>query len=137
VNLPAQSLPHILRRIRDVGGMDAVLKLVKVFGGKRIFIPRYDVSAGHPLALAGTPVAKMLVDEFGGNHVDFPRGRAHIRLMIARDVHAEGGSTNDIAQAADISHQRAKQLRRMVRNKKQPASAGRPRKRNAHQRELI
>jgi len=119
----------MLRRVHAIGGMDAVLKLSQSIGGKRIFIPKKPVAAGHPLAVAGDKVAAMLVDEFGGSHTDIPKGRAQIRLLIAHDVVEKGGSNNQIAEAADVTRARAKQLRRMVRKGKTPAPAGRPRAR--------
>lgn len=136
MNTTAQHLPLLLRRAHAIGGMDAVLKLTAALGGRRIFIPSNPVGAGHPLAVAGAAVAKMLVEEFGGNHTDIPKGRAHIRLLVARDVIAAGGINNDIAEKADVTRARAKQLRRIVRKGKPPASAGRPRARDSRQMDI-
>jgi hypothetical protein len=132
----AQGLPDVLRRVHAIGGHEAVLKFAHAFGGRRFFVPVQPVSPGHPLAIAGKDVAAMLVEEFGGNHVEFPKGGAHIRLMIAREVIARKGSNNEIAQAAGVTWRWAKKLRRLARNPKgtpSPRTVGRPRARDARQ----
>ena len=133
MNTKAQNLPLLLRHIHDTGGIDAVLALTKAFGGKRVFIPSRPVGVHHPLAIAGEKVAQMLVDEFGGEHVEFTAGRAYVRLLIARKVIAEKGSNNEIADAAGVSWRRAKQLRRMIRKGKTTPTQGRPRIRDDRQ----
>jgi len=116
MNTKASSLPHLLSRVRAVGGMEAVVKLSEALGGQRVLVPRKPVAADHPLAVAGAKVAAMLIYEFGGCHTDIPKGKGHIRLLIARDVIASGGSNNEIAKAAGVTYGRAKQLRRLVRD---------------------
>lgn len=127
-NANAKTLPLILRRAHAVGGMAAVLALSQGVGGKRVFVPKRPVGKNHPLAVAGEKVAAMLVEEFGGTWTEFPKGRAYIRFMIASEVIARKGSNNEIAVAADVTRERAKQLRRLIkRNPKGYTAAGRPR----------
>ena len=130
-------LPRILRRAHEIGGIDAVVKLSRALGGRYVAIPLNPVGANHPLSIAGEKVAQMLVEEFGGAHVEIPKGGAHLRVLIAAQVIERKGSNNDIAQEAGVTWRHAKKLRRIVRGgAKMPARTGRPVRRDPAQIDL-
>lgn len=113
-------LPDILRVANKAGGPQAVLGLVKAFGGKFMDIPKR-VGPDHPLVRAGgQAAADAIVREFGPSRMIFPKGRQQIAArVIAAETLANGGSLNDAVEASKLSG-------RVVSRIRADMKAGRP-----------
>lgn len=64
-------LPGAIRPVAEICGFDGVEKLIEVFGGMRLYVPR----AGLAMAVAsrcGTAVAEALSQCYGGDYVVLP-----------------------------------------------------------------
>jgi hypothetical protein len=79
-NVAVDSLPSVLRDMAGIIGLQATLKIVKHYGGVRLYVPR-SMSPEHILSrIIGFEAAIKLAGEFGGmDHFDIPRAVAAIR----------------------------------------------------------
>jgi hypothetical protein len=111
---PLPRLPALLGIALRAGGLEAVRKLVREFGGKSMTLPKH-CSDGHPLvALVGRKVADAICERAGGvGKVDFPRGvRMLQRLALDDLLAAEPPATlNEIASALGVTHRHAARLK--------------------------
>lgn len=74
--IPQDVMPPILAEIAGVIGLDDTLKLVKHFGGIRIYVPASPrkVRPEHPLAIAiGLDPARQLTEVFAGAELPIPK----------------------------------------------------------------
>ncbi len=84
-SIEARYLPPILQEIAELIGLPATLKLVKAYGGTRLYVPkRFDPD--HPIVkLIGHELAARLFERFGGqDQFDVPK--AMIAVKAARDA---------------------------------------------------
>jgi len=94
-------IPASLQPIVDRIGLDAALKLVKAYGGVRLYVPK-KVDVDHPLAaLIGYPAAKALAAEFGGQpHFDIPKCEAALREHRNRQIRQDRAMGHSIRELA-------------------------------------
>ena len=80
VEIEARYLPASLQAIVELIGLPATLKLVEVYGGVRLWVPK-KFDPDHPLVkLLGHAHAAKLCETYGGDeHFDIPRALAAIR----------------------------------------------------------
>ena len=78
-------LPGVLREFERIVGLPATLRIVSIYGGVRLYVPR-QMHAGHPLAvLIGVDAAQRLAEVYGGEeHFDIPRAVAIARASRNR-----------------------------------------------------
>jgi hypothetical protein len=112
---PLPRLPKLLAIALKAGGLDAVLKLARAFGGKQMTLPTR-CGDNHPLVVAvGRKVADAICGQAGGiGKFDFPRGtRSLQRLALDELLDRDPPATlNEIAEALGKSHRQAANLKR-------------------------
>jgi hypothetical protein len=82
-------------------GEDGAAALSAVYGGGRLYVPRF-LGAHHPIAVAiGATGAARLVGEFGGGHVDIPMGLGK-RAMVEQLLLA-GKSVPEVCRRVGVS----------------------------------
>jgi hypothetical protein len=127
-----RALPEAFAVVFSAGGWNALREFAKVFGGKRIRIPRYKVGDHHPLVVAvGRFAADALVEKFGGDsrfHV--PRGGHSLKLLAVQ--HILHLSDNEIAGRLGCTYRHAHNLAKEARSgqPKWKRRAGRPKAAN-------
>lgn len=78
--------PDALRRIAEVIGADAALKLASVDGGlDKVYVPREARESHRWASVLGMEAFAKLARAFGGERIDIPRG-AHINLKKRRII---------------------------------------------------
>ena len=81
-----QNLPESLTEVAEVMGLSATTKLVKAYGGTRIFVPKR-LGAQHKLAnLLGLEQARRLSHYFGGESLSIARAANATRLIRNKDI---------------------------------------------------
>lgn len=97
LNLDISDLPESMRSLSELIGLEAVLKLMHLYGGQPVYIPsRYKES--HKLAqYLGCDAFKKLWREFGGLSVQIPMGtraisKARNRMIKAKRQHNSTGA---------------------------------------------
>lgn len=85
-------------------GPEAVIELVRHFGGTRLYVPRQFPGEG-PLAVLGAN-AEALCGLFGGTRIDVPkepfRRASYVRWVAA--LRKEGWTTNEVARALGVGY---------------------------------
>lgn len=103
-------------------GPEAVVGLVRAFGGKRIEIPKHP--GGKLREALGTDAAGVLVEEFGGQAVDVPSWGQFARIQRAaalrQDVLASDESANTIAFRHGVGSAYVRKLRARLRKGRDP-----------------
>ena len=101
-NIDLALLPGALREIAELIGLPAALTLSRVYGGRRLYVPRrYDPE--HPLVkLLGHQAAIRLIDNYGGlEHFDVPMAASLTRELRNRAIRrdrARGDSCSTLAR---------------------------------------
>ncbi len=103
----------VLSEVAETAGATAALLLARCYGGLELYVPRR-VAAGHPLVEAvGREVANILVELYGGSHIEVPMGpeadAGRKRRQIVRLI--EQGKTNP--QIARAVHCHIRTVRRV------------------------
>ncbi len=108
--IPEDTLPPILAEIADVIGLDAMLTLVKRFGGIRIYVRSHPrkVRPDDPLAIAlGLDVARRLTEAFASEELPIPKmygwGLSIRNAEIYRLHHEEGWPAWRIARKYQLT----------------------------------
>lgn len=99
--IEARYLPGVLQEIAELIGLPGTLKLVEVYGGVRLYVPKR-MEQDHPLAsLIGFDNAATLAATYGGElHFDIPRAVAATRAARdrrIRDDRATGRTHRELA----------------------------------------
>jgi hypothetical protein len=108
---------RVLVLVANAGGIEAAKKLVKHFGGRRIYVPGQTMADNHELVVAlGRPAALALQDGFGRESLVVPRGR-DLKLDIAAEAveKATGSHRHAIAAALGVSYSTAKRILRKLK----------------------
>jgi hypothetical protein len=94
-------IPASLLQIVALIGLEAALKLVKAYGGVRLYVPK-KIDADHPLVeLIGYPAARALAAEFGGQpHFDIPKCEAALREARNRQIRQDRAMGHSIRELA-------------------------------------
>lgn len=85
--LPADiALPHGLRQLIDVAGLDAAIAIVLEYGGTFLDVPR-QASGTRLEAIVGVEAAAKLIRAFGGDRLAVPLAkRPLVAILLARGV---------------------------------------------------
>ncbi|MGH6887965.1 MAG: hypothetical protein ACREHF_02010 [Rhizomicrobium sp.] len=131
---------RVLVLVANAGGIEAAKKLVRHFGGRRIYVPSRPMADNHELVVAiGRRAAEVLQDEYGAESIVVPVGR-DLRLDIAADAigQASGGKRHAIVKALGVSYSSAKRILRRLRSElpRDPAAPPIPRRKDARQIDL-
>ncbi len=122
------NLPPVVREIEQIAGWTAALRIVKRWGGTRLYVPER-IGEGHPLAqAAGLDAAAKLSRRFAGVHIEIPRAYralcAERRAQIAAR-YAAGESAARLAREYGMHHRWIRWVVADARNKRpaaQPAA---------------
>ena len=103
----------IICDVQRVAGDQGAQRLIRRFGGKKIYIPK-SMKPNHPIALAiGEAAARWLAAEYGGSYYEVPTGRvrnsAKLRIVVAQ------GSNAEVAEACGVSVRWVRIVRKMQR----------------------
>lgn len=102
-------LPQQLKDLIDVIGLEAVQKLVEVYGGVRLKFP-LSLKPDHPLAkLLGWQTARTLCDHYGASFMDVPKAQSAIteyRNNLIREAHARGATVRELAYRYRLTQRR-------------------------------
>lgn len=81
LHVDAAALPPALRELSKTLGDSAAVRLVGLAGGSRLSVPK-KASPEHPIATAlGYELFSKLVNAYGGEHIDIPKGDAYLREL--------------------------------------------------------
>jgi Mor family transcriptional regulator len=94
----SELLPHNLKELSELIGLDPTLSLIKNFGGSALYIPK-SVGANHKLSCLGLDVIKILVQTFGGSVLHIPLCR-RIEKEIRNQQITEARQSSTIAALA-------------------------------------
>lgn len=103
--LTLEDLPGSMREIADLVGLSAVIDLMRVYGGVRVYVPdgKTRLPRDHWLLVTvGERAASQLCQFFGGTEVKVPRGEPGLRAArdrVIRRRFANGGSCRELALA--------------------------------------
>ena len=125
--MSAPALPKLLRMIADEAGMEAAVRAAQALGGKRIYIS-CDPKPGDPLVLTiGLEAARAVGDVAGGDAIEFPRGAANLRYLMAAQLVEDKASANQMAVALKSTYRWARELRKRIMDGRPVKIAHRPR----------
>lgn len=114
-----QSWPVGLRRLAEVIGPAAAVRLADAFGGaEKIYIPKKARIDHEFTAVIGLDRLEALCAEFGGQRIDIPRG-AFKDLKKTQIMDAEG-SNREVALRLGVTQRYVRQVRVEVRDDDQP-----------------
>jgi len=88
-------LPSSMQFVSDLIGLEPTLKLLQVYGGRNVYIPK-KARDNHPIArIAGREALEKLAAEFGGLALQFPmaawaQSKARNRVIRAKRTSASG-----------------------------------------------
>jgi len=88
-------LPSSMQFVSDLIGLEPTLRLLEVYGGRNVYIPK-KVRENHPIAqVAGPEALEKLAAEFGGLALQFPmaawaQAKARNRVIRAKRTAASG-----------------------------------------------
>lgn len=101
-----EALPESLRELVRVLGEANTLRLIGMHGGARVTVPKTP-KADHPLRMALSEEAFMqLVQEYGGEAFDLPKGDAYLRELRhdqVRQCREQGLTVDETAEATGYS----------------------------------
>lgn len=101
-----EALPESLRELVRVLGEANTLRLIGMHGGARVTVPKTP-RADHPLRMALSEEAFMqLVQEYGGEAFDLPKGDAYLRELRhdqVRQCREQGLTVDETAEATGYS----------------------------------
>jgi hypothetical protein len=106
LTIKPEALPEGLRELARVLGDADALRLIGLHGGARVSVPT-KVRDDHPLRMAlGAVAFERLVDEYGGETIDLPKGDAYLRELRhdqVRQCREQGLTFDEIAGATGYS----------------------------------
>ena len=86
LTIKPEALPEGLRELARVLGDADALRLVGLHGGARVSVPK-KAREDHTLRMAlGAVAFERLVDEYGGETIDLPKGDAYLRELRHNQV---------------------------------------------------
>lgn len=90
-------LPPVLQDMVALIGLPLTMKLVEVYGGTRLFVPKREVAGDHYLAiLLGIEAANKLVAHYGGEeHFDIPLALRALKAVRNSQIRAERQSESE------------------------------------------
>lgn len=107
------SSANIIAILNEACGEAASRRLVDIYGGQRIDIPKTIV--GRLLETLGRDIAAVLVDQFGGRRIDVPSkehsARIQKSLALRHDILTSGLSANAIAIRHGVTSAWVRKLR--------------------------
>jgi hypothetical protein len=120
-------LNGVARTIAAHLGIAAAKRVIDVFPGYRLFVPRRGpLPADHPLRALGDPLAEKMLAHFSGEHLDIPT-KLLSKDAIARRVHDLAGQSprptyNDIAGLTGLTRAAVQR----ILSRPRPGAARRP-----------
>jgi hypothetical protein len=106
LTIKPEALPEGLRELARVLGDTDALRLIGLHGGARVSVPK-KVREDHPLRMAlGAVAFERLVDEYGGETIDLPKGDAYLRELRhaqVRQCREQGLTVDETAEATGYS----------------------------------
>lgn len=110
--------PVGLRRLAEVIGPAAAVRLADTFGGiERVYIPK-TVKIDHDfVGIIGLDLMEDLCGEFGGEHIDIPRGV--FKDLKKTQILDASGSHREVALRLGVSQRYVRQVRSFVRDERQ------------------
>ena len=106
LTIQPEALPEGLRELARVLGDADALRLVGLHGGARVSVPK-KTREDHPLRMAlGAVAFERLVDEYGGETIDLPKGDAYLRELRhdqVRQCREQGLTLDETAEATGYS----------------------------------
>lgn len=108
LTIKPEALPEGLRELARVLGDTDALRLIGLHGGARVSVPvPKNATETHPLRMAlGAVAFERLVDEYGGETIDLPKGDAYLRVLRhdqVRQCRAQGLTVDETAEATGYS----------------------------------
>ena len=103
-------LNEAIRPVADHLGIDVARRMVEVFGGMRIHVPKV-WRPGHLLAALGEETATAFIRQFAGEVICVPKSlvTTPARVAKARALREAGHTVNVIARALGLSHRGAQE----------------------------
>lgn len=102
--------PSIIEDIGAIIGVSATMRLMALFGGTKLHIPK-TIRADHPIAhVIGAAAAAQLATHFASEHIDLPEGEEFMRLHRVRRVASllrTGMSPRDVGMLVGVSTRQA------------------------------
>jgi hypothetical protein len=96
-------LPNSMQELAEKIGLEAVLKLVEVRGGRRVTVPKVASNESWLFRLVGENSCVQLCQIYGGENIEIPICNvAKQRANVAEFIH-EGGSTTEAAKTFDMT----------------------------------
>jgi hypothetical protein len=130
MNNGSESEP-LLHQVAATCGARVVTQIVKLFGGRRLYIPARRIRANSPLAALGQDDAGKLVEMFGGTEIEVPIGHASVRAQASAQARVqiraflledhpeeERVSKHVIAQRFGVSPRTVQRIRAELRKEK-------------------
>lgn len=106
LTIKPEALPEGLRELARVLGDADALRLIGLHGGARVSVPK-KAREDHPLRMAlGAEAFERLVDEYGGEAIDLPKGDAYLRELRhdqVRQCREQGLTVDETAEATGYS----------------------------------
>jgi hypothetical protein len=106
LTIKPEALPEGLRELARVLGDTDALRLIGLHGGARVSVPK-KAREDHPLRMAlGAEAFDRLVDEYGGETIDLPKGDAYLRVLRhdqVRQCREQGLTVDETAEATGYS----------------------------------
>jgi len=107
-----EQLPGELRRMAELIGLPAALRLAEARGGRRLYFP-YGVDPEHNLVqLIGQEAADILCREYAGERLEIPRALGYAQAV--RNAHIRQSRAKGISQSALAGEHRLSE--RHIRN---------------------
>ena len=124
---PSLRLPHILREVAEIAGEEAALRLARVRGGRRMYVPATPTAG--LTAEIGAEAAGALARLYGNENITVPLGPtgslSQVRRAIGEALQG-GASAAEAAEAAGVTQRTIynHRRRRKERDARQPRLFG-------------
>jgi len=106
-------LPDSLHEMTALVGMSDTLRLVRAYGGTRLWVPA-DITPDHPFStLLGHAQARAISARFGNTYIDIPRCAGVARAARDAEIqrrYASGETQNAIALAYGLTERRVREI---------------------------
>lgn len=100
MSVSLQHLPHLLREVAEIAGIDAALQLARARGGRKLYVPEHPTSG--LVAEIGEAAADALTTLYGRDTVVVPLGPTGSAKVARRAVAEALGRGCSAAEAAVI-----------------------------------
>lgn len=128
--IPEEHLPESLITLKSVIGLSMTMKMVALFGGARVFIPKR-LNPRHRLALRlGPDVAEQLSRHYGGETLTIPRASRVLRQHRNENIIMHYASGVSVRKLSQIYHLTERQIYSILNQSPSP-SPNRNKPRNA------